>query len=102
MNALRDLNIALEAANASVETLFACTSLHSWRIRRSHGDDCANICKFLGNSRPSVIGIGIASLVSKATLEAVARLKRFGRNIIFNEQEMIYGRENLDACTLKL
>lgn len=77
-NALRNLGIALDAAGASIETL-----LHVRVYIRGELEDHMEtvmpiFAEFLGNSRPAVTGIGVASLASRATLvevEAVAKVK---------------------------
>ena len=77
-NALKNLRIALEAANAEIETLLQ-VRLYIRGELEDHMDALVPIfAEFLGDSRPAVTGIGVASLASKATLvevEAVARIK---------------------------
>jgi enamine deaminase RidA (YjgF/YER057c/UK114 family) len=77
-SALRNLNIALEAAGAGVDTLLHVRVYIRGELEE-HMDVVVPIfAKFLGDSRPAVTGIGVASLASKATLvevEAVAKVK---------------------------
>ncbi len=77
--ALQNLSIALNAAGASVETLLH-VRLYVRGELEEHMDALVPVfVKFLGNSRPAVTGIGVASLASKATLvevEAVAKIKQ--------------------------
>jgi len=78
-NALRNLGIALDAAGASIETLLQ-VRLYIRGELEDHIEAVVPIfVEFLGNSRPAVTGIGVASLASKATLvevEAVAKVKQ--------------------------
>jgi len=77
-NALQNLRIALDAADATVETLLHIR-LYIRGELEEHMDTVAPIlADFLGSSRPAVSGIGVASLASKATLvevEAIAKAK---------------------------
>ncbi len=76
--ALENLQIALEAANSSIDNL-----LHvKVYIRGELGDYTDTLApifsSFLGESRPAVTGIGVASLASPETLveiEAIAKSK---------------------------
>ncbi len=78
-NALRNLAIALDAAGAGIETLLQ-VRLYIRGELEDHIEAVVPIfVEFLGNSRPAVTGIGVASLASKATLveiEAVAKVKQ--------------------------
>ena len=77
-NALQNLRIALDAADATVETLLHIR-LYIRGELEEHMDTVAPIlAEFLGSSRPAVSGIGVASLASKATLvevEAIGKAK---------------------------
>ena len=66
--ALKNLQIALEAANSSIDNL-----LHVKIYVRGEFGDYINILapilsSFLGDSRPAMTGIGVASLASPETL----------------------------------
>jgi 2-iminobutanoate/2-iminopropanoate deaminase len=74
--ALDNLRTALVAAGASVDSLLHVRIYIRGELE-DHMETLAPIlARFLGNSRPAVTGLGVASLASKATLvevEAVAR-----------------------------
>ena len=77
-SALEKLKIVLLEAGADVDTLLQLRVF----IRGEFEEHMASIGpvlkNFLGNSRPAVTGVGVASLASKDTLvevEAVARVK---------------------------
>ncbi len=77
-NALKNLRVALEAANAGVETLLHVRLYIRGELEDHMGSVVPIFAAFLGDSRPAVTGIGVTSLASKATLvevEAVARVK---------------------------
>jgi len=74
--ALNNLQIALDAANSSVDNLLQVRIY----IRGEFGDYLNTVAPilsgFLGESRPAVTGIGVASLASPETLveiEAIAK-----------------------------
>jgi len=76
--ALEKLKIALHESGAGVETLLQMRLF----IRGELEDHMASIVPvlkgFLGDSRPALTGVGVASLASKATLvevEAIARTR---------------------------
>jgi 2-iminobutanoate/2-iminopropanoate deaminase len=74
--ALEKLKIALHAAGASVETLLQVRVYVRGELEEHMESIVPILASFLGNSRPAVTGIGVASLASKATLvevEAIAR-----------------------------
>jgi enamine deaminase RidA (YjgF/YER057c/UK114 family) len=75
--ALENLRTVLAAAGSSVESLLHVRIYVRGELE-DHMESLAPILAgFLGNSRPAVTGIGVASLASKATLvevEAVARV----------------------------
>jgi 2-iminobutanoate/2-iminopropanoate deaminase len=74
--ALEKLKIALHAAGASVDTLLQVRVYVRGELEE-HMESIVPIMEsFLGNSRPALTGIGVASLASKAThveVEAIAR-----------------------------
>lgn len=77
-NALRNLGIALEAANAGIETLLHVRLYIRGELEEHMEAIVPIFAGFLGSSRPAVTGIGVASLASRATLveiEAVARTR---------------------------
>src|SRR4051794_5275994 len=75
-SALEKLKIVLEEAGASVETLLQLRVFIRGEFEE-HMPAIVPVLKgFLGNARPAVTGVGVASLASKDTLveiEAVAR-----------------------------
>ena len=74
--ALEKLKIALHASGASVETLLQIRVYVRGELEEHMESIVPILASFLGNSRPAVTGIGVASLASKATLvevEAIAR-----------------------------
>jgi 2-iminobutanoate/2-iminopropanoate deaminase len=74
--ALEKLKIALHASGASVNTLLQIRVYVRGELEEHMESIAPIIASFLGNSRPAVTGIGVASLASKATLvevEAIAR-----------------------------
>jgi len=74
--ALEKLKIALHASGASVETLLQVRVYVRGELEEHMELIVPILASFLGNSRPAVTGIGVASLASKATLvevEAIAR-----------------------------
>ena len=74
--ALEKLKIALHASGASVETLLQVRVYVRGELEEHMESIVPILASFLGNSRPAVTGIGVASLASKATLvevEAIAR-----------------------------
>lgn len=75
--ALENLKITLEASGASVDTLLHVRVYVRGELE-DHMESAAPILAgFLGDSRPALTGIGVASLASKATLvevEAIARV----------------------------
>lgn len=76
-NALLNLGIALDAAGASIETLLHVRLYIRGELEEHIGAVVPIFVEFLGNSRPAVTGIGVASLASRATLvevEAVAKV----------------------------
>lgn len=77
--ALNKLKIALEAANSSIDHLLQVKIY----IRGELGDYINEIApiltEFLGESRPAMTGIGVASLASPETLveiEAIAKINK--------------------------
>lgn len=77
-NALRNLDIALDAAGAGIETLLHVRVYIRGELEDHMEEVMPIFTEFLGSSRPAVTGIGVASLASKATLveiEAVAKVK---------------------------
>jgi 2-iminobutanoate/2-iminopropanoate deaminase len=74
--ALEKLKIALHASGASVNTLLQIRVYVRGELEEHMESIAPIMASFLGNSRPAVTGIGVASLASKATLvevEAIAR-----------------------------
>jgi 2-iminobutanoate/2-iminopropanoate deaminase len=74
--ALEKLKIALDASGASVDTLLQIRVYIRGELEEHMGSIAPIMASFLGDSRPAVTGIGVASLASKATLvevEAIAR-----------------------------
>jgi 2-iminobutanoate/2-iminopropanoate deaminase len=74
--ALEKLKIALHASGASVDTLLQIRVYIRGELEEHMGSIAPIMASFLGDSRPAVTGIGVASLASKATLvevEAIAR-----------------------------
>lgn len=74
--ALEKLKIALHASGASVETLLQVRVYVRGELEEHMESIVPILASFLGNARPAVTGIGVASLASKATLvevEAIAR-----------------------------
>ena len=74
--ALEKLKIALHASGASVETLLQVRVYVRGELEEHMESIVPILASFLGNSRPAVTRIGVASLASKATLvevEAIAR-----------------------------
>jgi 2-iminobutanoate/2-iminopropanoate deaminase len=74
--ALEKLKIALHASGASVDTLLQIRVYLRGELEEHMESIAPIMASFLGNSRPAVTGIGVASLASKATLvevEAIAR-----------------------------
>jgi 2-iminobutanoate/2-iminopropanoate deaminase len=74
--ALENVRTALGAAGASVDSLLHLRIYIRGELEEHMESLAPILAKFLGNSRPAVTGIGVASLASKATLvevEAVAR-----------------------------
>lgn len=75
-SALGKLQIALEAAGAGVDTLLHLRVYVRGELEEHMPSLAPVMTRFLGNSRPAITGVGVASLASKATLvevEAVAR-----------------------------
>ena len=74
--ALQQLHTALEAAGSSIAGLLHVRIY----VRGELEDHMASLgpilVRFLGNSRPAVTGIGVASLASRATLVEVEALAR--------------------------
>jgi 2-iminobutanoate/2-iminopropanoate deaminase len=74
--ALEKLKIALHASGASVDTLLHVRVYVRGELEEHLESLGPILASFLGNSRPAVTGIGVASLASRATLvevEAIAR-----------------------------
>lgn len=77
-NALKKLDIALQAAGANVSTLLQVRVYIRGELEDQMEAVAPVISAFLGSSGPAVTGIGVASLASKATLvevEAIARVE---------------------------
>jgi 2-iminobutanoate/2-iminopropanoate deaminase len=77
--ALEKLKIALHASGASVDTLLQIRVYVRGELEEHMESLVPIMASFLGDSRPAVTGIGVASLASKATLvevEAIARSSR--------------------------
>jgi 2-iminobutanoate/2-iminopropanoate deaminase len=77
--ALEKLKIALHASGASVDTLLQIRVYVRGELEEHMESMVPIMASFLGDSRPAVTGIGVASLASKATLvevEAIARSSR--------------------------
>lgn len=75
--ALENLRTVLAAAGSSVENLLHVRIYIRGELEEHMESLAPILAGFLGNSRPAVTGIGVASLASKATLvevEAVARV----------------------------
>jgi enamine deaminase RidA (YjgF/YER057c/UK114 family) len=77
-SALENLRITLNAAGASVDAI-----LHMRVYVRGELEDhmptlAPIMARFLGNSRPAITGVGVASLASKATLVEVEAIARKG------------------------
>ena len=75
--ALEKLKIALHASGASVETLLQVRVYVRGELEEHMESIVPILASFLGNSRPAVTGIGVASLASKATLVEVEAIARF-------------------------
>ncbi len=77
--ALANLRTVLEAAGSSVEGLLHVRIFVRGELEDHMAAVAPLLAGFLGSSRPSVTGVGVASLASRATLveiEAVAKLTR--------------------------
>jgi 2-iminobutanoate/2-iminopropanoate deaminase len=76
--ALEKLKLVLQESGASVDTLLQIRLFVRGEFEE-HMASMAPVLKgFLGNSRPAITAVGVASLASKATLvevEAIARVK---------------------------
>jgi len=75
--ALENLRTVLAAAGSSVESLLHVRIYIRGELEEHMESLAPILAGFLGNSRPAVTGIGVASLASKATLvevEAVAKV----------------------------
>ncbi|NJM07733.1 RidA family protein [Candidatus Gracilibacteria bacterium] len=76
--ALDKLRIALTAAGASVDSLLHLRIYVRGEVE-DHMEAVAPIlATFLGNSRPAITGIGVASLASRATLVEVEAIAKVG------------------------
>jgi len=76
--ALANLKIVLEAANSSVELLLSIRIYIRGELGERMEAAVPLLANFLGESRPAVTGIGVASLASPETLveiEAIAAAK---------------------------
>lgn len=76
--ALANLTIVLNAAGSSVENLLSVRIYIRGELGEFMGDIAPIIAQYLGESRPALTGIGVASLASPETLvevEATAALK---------------------------
>ncbi len=77
--AIANLNIALAAANSSVENLLQVRIYIRGEIGDYINEIAPILTDFLGESRPAMTGIGVASLVSPEILveiEAIARVNQ--------------------------
>lgn len=75
---LANLTIVLNAAGSSVENLLSVRIYIRGELGEFMGDIAPIIAQYLGESRPALTGIGVASLASPETLveiEATAALK---------------------------
>jgi 2-iminobutanoate/2-iminopropanoate deaminase len=76
-SALEKLKIALHASGASVDTLLQLRVYVRGELEEHMESIVPVMVGFLGNARPAITGVGVASLASKATLvevEAIARV----------------------------
>jgi 2-iminobutanoate/2-iminopropanoate deaminase len=76
--ALSNLEVVLEAAGSSVDRLLQVRAYVRGEISEHMSTIAPILAEFLGESRPALTGIGVASLASPEILveiEAVARVK---------------------------
>jgi enamine deaminase RidA (YjgF/YER057c/UK114 family) len=77
-NVLTNLTTVLDASGSSVENLLNLRIYVRGELGEFMGDIMPILVQYLGESRPALTGIGVASLASKETLveiEATAALK---------------------------